>query len=589
MVYSSPNFFGNVSLFSMPSKSYVETKVHDPLIVIASYLAEKPNLTRDEKINILEVLFNARHKAQDRLWNGEYLQTSEVITKIQILSQYRIAYTEKNITIKNISVNNWDQNQEAIYTFTVPEGTVATSLSLWINGKFEKSILTSSHKADSAYKQIVGVETHDPSVVHWQEGNRISVRVFPCTPVENRIFKIGFTSPLKFMNNELIYENISFEGPSEENAIERMQINFDKDPINLQTALNLVKSEGQCYTLTQKYNSDWSLQWPATPLSQETFDYLNHKYSISDYKRKLEDFDPQKIYLDINNSWTGEEICKVFSMCKGKEIYINQNHLNLLTDQNITDAVKWSKGINFNLFPFYKLNKTSKSLIITKSTPYSPNLDDLKNSEFIQRTKAFLNDTTDDEMEWRQNLHLYNLGSSLSTYLRTMKELRLFNYEEGSLEDLRKNFTTKKFCKTQEDSNHIVIDNAKLVLTKSFQPELIKKKNNGPDHLLRLYAYNDIMRKIGPYIFNPNYDKSDVVEEAEQAYVVSPVSSLIVLEKKSDYDRFGIKKKENSLDNASSKSSGAVPEPEEWALILIGIIGLTIFVLNQRKTYKKIN
>ena len=97
------------------------------------------------------------------------------------------------------------------------------------------------------------------------------------------------------------------------------------------------------------------------------------------------------------------------------------------------------------------------------------------------------------------------------------------------------------------------------------------------------------MRKIGPYIFNPNYDKSDVVEEAEQAYVVSPVSSLIVLEKKSDYDRFGIKKKENSLDNASSKSSGAVPEPEEWALILIGIIGLTIFVLNQRKTYKKIN
>jgi hypothetical protein len=66
--------------------------------------------------------------------------------------------------------------------------------------------------------------------------------------------------------------------------------------------------------------------------------------------------------------------------------------------------------------------------------------------------------------------------------------------------------------------------------------------------------------------------------------VVTPVTNLIVLETKSDYDRFGIKDNGASLKNASMKSSGAVPEPHEWLLILL-IVGVIIYLFTQRRNY----
>jgi hypothetical protein len=44
---------------------------------------------------------------------------------------------------------------------------------------------------------------------------------------------------------------------------------------------------------------------------------------------------------------------------------------------------------------------------------------------------------------------------------------------------------------------------------------------------------------------------------------------MVVLETQDDYKRFNIKDSRNSLKNASLKSKGAVPEPHEWALIII--------------------
>ena len=83
------------------------------------------------------------------------------------------------------------------------------------------------------------------------------------------------------------------------------------------------------------------------------------------------------------------------------------------------------------------------------------------------------------------------------------------------------------------------------------------------------------MRKSGAHYFSHDFINDDLVDEAATAYVVSPVSSLIVLETQEDYKRFDIQDKENSLKNATKKSSGAVPEPHEWALIIL----LVFFIL----------
>lgn len=154
-----------------PLGNFEEIRRHDPIVMMGSLFA-KPNLAQRERIKILETLYDARHHTQERLWTGRNLRTKEVITNVRLYPSFRLAYTEKTLSIQNTTSNSW-QWEEAIYTFFVPEGSVVTSLSLWINGKEEKGHLTTQAKADSAYKTIIGIEHRDPSVVHWQEGNTV--------------------------------------------------------------------------------------------------------------------------------------------------------------------------------------------------------------------------------------------------------------------------------------------------------------------------------------------------------------------------------------------------------------------------------
>ena len=79
------------------------------------------------------------------------------------------------------------------------------------------------------------------------------------------------------------------------------------------------------------------------------------------------------------------------------------------------------------------------------------------------------------------------------------------------------------------------------------------------------------MHKVAANYFTPKSINADIINEAQQAYVVSPASSLIVLETQEDYKRFGINDNANSLKNASTKSSGSVPEPREWLLIMLAV------------------
>ena len=95
-----------------------------------------------------------------------------------------------------------------------------------------------------------------------------------------------------------------------------------------------------------------------------------------------------------------------------------------------------------------------------------------------------------------------------------------------------------------------------------------------PDHLLRLFAYNHIMRQLGGRYLDHSFQtdsvfNAELIREAETAHIVTPVSSMIVLETQQDYDRFDIRKSKNSLDNATLKTAGAVPEPHEWLLIIL--------------------
>ncbi|MBC8111226.1 MAG: XrtN system VIT domain-containing protein [Verrucomicrobia bacterium] len=548
--------------------NFGEVRKHDPLLLLATVLSPKDALSLSEKTKILATVYDARHKTQERLWSGKDLITSNILTQVEIFPTYRLAYTEKTLQIENTYKNGWQQ--EAIYTFFLPEGGVVTLLSLWINGKEEKAMLTTKAKADTAYKTIVGVESRDPSVIHWQEGNTVSVRVFPCTPQEKRKFKIGITSPLRKKKNQLVYENIYFQGPDASSASDSAFVYFKEGSKNLILPEGFEKQKEK-YFSAGKFRPYWEIYAEATALSDKSFSFGGKSYHIKDYKPDYQHVETEAIYLDINAAWTEAELEKVWEVGNNKSLYVFDEKIIKLTETNRKEIFNKLYNSKFSLFPFYEISEPDKALVISKSSGISPQSDDLKGSLFAERLYEFL--------PKHQPIRLFNLGNELSPYLKTLKELRVFQYEATDILTLAERLKTGKFIRNPENEQVVFLESANVLLSEI--PATLTDNKNVLDHLLRLFAYNDVLKKIGKNYFTDNFVTDSLIAEAEKAYVVTPVSSLLVLETQQDYERFDIKKSKDSLQNASINSSGAVPEPHEWALIVITVLVMSYYVYRQ--------
>lgn len=570
IVYSAASDRRDWDFFDFPTRNFDEVRKHDPLVMIATFLYGRPALSEDDRIKVLEAMYDSRHYAQERLWSGDNLSTSQVVTNVRVYPNLRLAYTEKILTIRNHNVQSWNPSQEAIYTFHLPEGAVVTSLSLWINGKEEKAILTSKNKADSAYNTIVGYEVRDPSLVRWQEGNTVSVRVFPCTPREDRKFKIGITSLLTKNNDSLSYNNIWFDGPGSSHAEESVKLRFMDDVANVDLPSGFEKLKSNTYFYEGNYKSDWTFSLNCPALLDNHFSFDGKTYQIEEYKKAYTVLDAQNIYIDINSSWTRKEFDLILESCQNKDIYVFTDKIIKLNKENEDDVFNELKHLNFSVFPFYEIKTPQNSLVITKGTLASPNLSDLKDSEFSEKLQSYLK--TDSAIK------LYNLGGELSPYIKTLKELRAFVYDSGDIKYLASLIKEDKFVKNQEDSSTVVINEASIRITERDGTA----PSNAPDHLMRLFSYNHVMYKTGKNYLSKDFFDQNIVDKAYKAYVVSPSTSLVVLETQEDYKRFDIKDQGTSLKNASMKSSGAVPEPHEWLLIaLLVVFVLFIYIKNK--------
>jgi XrtN system VIT domain protein len=520
-------------------------------------------LSEEDRIKILESQYNARHQALERLWSGEHLRTAQVVTNVKVWPAMHLSYTEKTLTVYNQgSRRSWQNQGEGIYTFHLQEGAVVTSLSLWINGKEEKGILTTKEKATTAYRTIVGYERRDPSVVHWQEGNTVSVRVFPVVAGESRTFKIGVTAPLRHEGPRLLYDNIWFNGPDAASAEEMVKLEVADNTKSFIQQASLKFKGGKWVTREGRYQPRWSMAFRDEGLRPHSFSFNGNQYSLQPYKRQRVPAVITDVYLDINQSWSEDDLANVWSRIGHKRVWVYQKEMVAVDNENRKELFAALRKQSFSLFPFHLVQKPEQALVISKSGSYSPTLSDLDGSLFLVRLQKRIGPA--------DRVRLFQLGSEVSPYIRSLKERRYFDFEGGEPELLTFLLSHNIFVQDAETDREIVIHSADVVITK----QRGEGASNAPDHLMRLFAYNQILQQLGKRD-SLSVDSTTLVKEAEEAYVVSPVSSLVVLETADDYERFGIKDSENSLKNASLKNKGAVPEPGEWAIIIL--VGTAFF------------
>lgn len=562
-----------------------EGEFNDPLTVLGHGLSKQMPLNKIERQQILAAQSDLRHESQRRLWEDDHLLTRSINTEIEIYPEYRLAYTEKIFEIEHFGKesNNQMWQEEAVYTFHLPEGSVATSLSLWVDGKERKARFSSKQKADNAYATVVGVERRDPALLHWQEGNTLTVTVFPVMPQLPRKFKLGITSPLRIQKGQLQLESIYFEGPTNQFAKEKghLRIIGNQTPEEIEVPGHFDKENNREYSWEGSYDPYWEIRCDDVPMGRHAFTFGGYSYRVYPHQPKLQSRNFKQVYLDLNASWTDDEFTEVWEQVKDHEVWIYDRGLKLITDSNRAERLDSARQAHFSLFPFYMVTDPANALVISKTAANYVERKDLADSEYGFKMDDWLS-------LHPEPIAFYNIGASLGPYLRTLKEFGALNYASGDANLMGQWLKNKQFIATNSDSGTVILPDARMVIEQSDADEGGSAISTAPDHLLRLFAYNKCLEEAGRSFLLDSEFSEEALRMAEEAYVVSPFTSLIVLETEEDYQRFGIEESENSLGNAglsgiSGKGTGSIPEPHEW--LLIGLV-LLLLIYTQRRRFR---
>ncbi|MDQ5928715.1 MAG: hypothetical protein QG594_490 [Bacteroidota bacterium] len=546
------------------AKQYNERKTHDPIINITYLFTNNLNLSTDDQINILKSNFDKRLETEEQLWDGKDLFTKNIKEDVKIYANNRLAYTEITMDIA-CEEKSW-QNKEAIYSFQLPEGAVATSLSLWVNGVERKGVLTTKEKAQKAYKQIVGVEARDPSLMQWREGNKVVVRVFPINYDLPRTFKCGFTTPLKAENNSLKYLSLNIKGPNTNGAqtISRIQIVGNQ---KIKTSKNFELENG-FYIHHSSGLDEWFATLPInTNESASAFVWKNKAYQIKPILKEKTFFAPSEIVLDLNSSWSSQEIETIVKDTKNNYFVWIENEKKNINSSNFETLFSSLKPFAYSLLPLYDLKENT--LVITKCGTISANFEELEGSVFLEKLK---NNTQN------KKIRVINISENTNPFWQTVKEQNYVSYLKTNLKNCLELIDKKQFVAFKNTENRINIEPANMAI-EEVEPTK-KTPNKGSNHLYRLYAFGKVLQEQVK-IKNDTLAENKFVDLAKDANIVTPISSLIVLETDEDYQKNGIEKTVNTLGNASINNDGAVPEPFEWVLIILGLS--TVFYFYKKK------
>ena len=552
---------GSFDFFSLLDFVGETDYLHDPLVKIALVCAPPLRVDPEYLRRVASTTEELEWSEEERLWSAAGLVTKTVDTRVSIWPTCQLAYTEFTIETAQTDTNRVSgQAKEAIYLFQLPEGAVVSSLSLWVNGREERARVTSPGKAREAYRAIVGREQRDPSMVLWKEGNGVSVRVFPVPMGGERKFRLGISSFLKRDGNRLIYREPIFQGPPSSNAVANTLIEFQEAVADLQLPGDFEVGDNGIHWRKGRYSSGWSTHFAAPVPAACSYRFQGESYYLDQFRPNPEPAPIAAIYLDLHKYWKREEALAILKAADDRPVFTLFDKPTLLTINNFDQAWSRAQDLEFGLIPFYQIPDWEQALLVYKPGKNRIKLGELENYRWY---------TALEDRPNAERIRFFNIGEEPEVLISTLRDMRLLHYASGDIPTLTEWISKRYFPRWEENDRQVVLFGPSLILRKTPEPLPV----SGPDHLVRLFVYNDILKKSGGRFAQSPVNEKKFAEMARTAQIVSPFSSMIVLETEQDYQRFQIEENPpGSLSTtAGIQNGGAAPEPEEWALIAVGI------------------
>jgi hypothetical protein len=478
------------------------------------------------------------------------------------------AYLEWTLSVKNNSLIQ----REARMQIQLPKDAVVSRASLWINGEEKEAAYAKTAQVRQAYQSVVN-QRRDPLLVTYSGKDRVMAQAFPIMPDGGRIkFKLGMTIPLQFTNIEqtffalptIIERNFSIPvNAGNQVWIESSQL-ISSDMMDAKkVGSNITRIQGQ---VPLKAGQPIVVKALRSSKQQDYLAQLSDSPMILQQLQKVKSAKTDSLHIVLDGSkGTQEHIESIINGLKAIPL-----------SQLVSFEIAALGGVFYDAQPWSDtyLSKVIKAI---KSHEFAGGEDNipalvnaLLNSESYTRPSilwihgsqpvAFSNSKARIEQALRRisripDIHLLALNQSPNEVLKYQKfsqyasNLALAVDTKTRLHHFFKSMTpgTAKI-----EMKRVALDNQSAQNADS----------NGSEHIVRLWAAAETNRLLRA----KNSTSIESTSTFAASYkIITPVSGAVVLENQQQYE-------DNALTPVEKSSVPTIPEPEQWALIILLLI-----------------
>jgi Vault protein inter-alpha-trypsin domain len=493
-----------------------------------------------------------------------------------ISTEDNLAYAEWTTEIANAD----DRPGEARFTMALPEGAVASRATLWINGEPREASIAGRAETRAAYSQVVSRQ-RDPLLVTTTGSGRLLVQAFPVPAKGTMKFRIGYSAPLAIARDgsrslampAIVEENFDID-PAQKHAVWFEGGGLSAQPgwtpkrlANGVMRLQAVIDDGTLRTERPRIVTP-AIRMVSTRTGTIKGDAGTPAVSVAQIIEPVDAPKPGElaILLDgsITNARAGEALANALdAITPGTPVSLSVaaeapasvpsapwSPAQRARFVRALDSVNFAGGVD-NIPALTQLLGTVADPSATLLWIHGP-----QPADFPQTTMQ-LNQFMDRD------------GAHLPRLIR-------YQAEPGRAYTLAENAWFETARMVSPSGNQGVDLKALFAdITRPGQRWQVSRAQTtntgvGSPHIVRLWGGGTLAAN-SPY---REEGRTKAIALAHQLNIITPVSGAVVLESNEDYKR-------NGLPVPSADKVPSVPEPHEWALILI-VVGYGLYALRRR-------
>lgn len=485
-----------------------------------------------------------------------------------------LGYLEWTLVMKNDA----PLMQEARAEVALPPGAVVSRLTLWVNGEEREAAFAARGKVTAAYQSVVQ-NRRDPVLVTTAGADRISVQMFPVPAAGEMKVRIGMTVPLELehlrqASLQLPYFHernfdvpeefkhsvwVESKSPLSSGRVESRRVPTGGYSLQLQLGdSELTAMDSTIVVPRERVDTAWSHDKPAGA------GFIKQTLQL------VPAFQPTRLAVVVDSSVSmassAEAIAEALSRLPAQiELFV------IIADDEISPR------------SFLEATTPLDAAALIRGYDFVGGKD---NTAALAQALDALLDKEDSALVWIHGPQPVALQTTAAIEQRLGRrgQARWYDVQVGAgpnriLESLDGMGTIQTlslaklrtlFARWRSGGNEVVARRERVLGT---QPPG-RPEEQTSDHLARLWA-NDAVQQL---LYTERAPRQSIIELAHNYQLVTPVTGAVVLETQQQYDAAG-------LTPVPEGTVPSIPEPEEWALILIAAIVL-LYAWRRRQATK---